>query len=230
MFFKKFDYLNSPPQLYFLEKKTNKTLFGGILFIIYFLLMLAISIFYILDYCLNDKYDIRYSLYKYNGNEKDLEIQNNEIFNNFNFNFSFKKISRKFEGKELGRNFALMGSDFKLIERNQTVNLKYNDRLFCIVYICFGNCSEDDTKDDLVYSIQINYPGYKIDHQNDKTPLEANKRNITFSKTLFFRYDQMNLFEINFEILKYKEEKGLLGLFDNWMNKKNEYTSHFKSS
>ena len=34
----------------------------------------------------------------------------------------------------------------------------------------------------------------------------------------------MNVFEINFEILKYKEEKGLLGLFDNWMNKKNEYT------
>ena len=53
MFLKKFDFLNSLPQLYFLEKKTNKTLFGGILFIIYFLLMLTISIFYILDYCLN---------------------------------------------------------------------------------------------------------------------------------------------------------------------------------
>ena len=42
MFIKNLDFLNSPPQLYFLEKNTNKTLFGGILFIIYFLLMLII--------------------------------------------------------------------------------------------------------------------------------------------------------------------------------------------
>ena len=72
--------------------------------------------------------------------------------------------------------------------------------------------------------MDINYPGYKIDHQNEKNPLETNMNDAKFKATLFFNFNIMNVFEINFEILKYKEEKGLLGLFDNWMNEKNEYT------
>ena len=223
MFLKKFDFLNSLPQLYFLEKKTNKTLFGGILFIIYFLLMLTISIFYILDYCLNDKYDIRYSLYKHYSNEKDLETHNNEVFRNFNFTFSFLKVTRNLKREELNSNFILIDSKFNEIGREETVNLTSNNKLLYVIYTCSGNCTPDDTKDDMLYLMDINYPGYKIDHQNDKIPLETNMNDAKFKTTLFFNYNIMNVFEINFEILKYKEEKGLLGLFDNWMNKKNEY-------
>ena len=64
MFLRKFDFLTSPPQMYFFQKKTNKKLFGGILFIIYFLIMLIVTIIYILNFYLNDRYDIKYSLYK----------------------------------------------------------------------------------------------------------------------------------------------------------------------
>ena len=64
MLFSKLDFLSSPPQFYFLNKRTNKTIFGGILFIIYILIIMNIFISYILDFSLNDKYDIRYSLYK----------------------------------------------------------------------------------------------------------------------------------------------------------------------
>ena len=221
MFIKKFDFLNSPPQLYFLEKKTNKTLFGGILFIIYFLLMLTISIFYILDYCLNDKYDVEYTLYKYFSNEEDLISK--EEYNNFNFTINLKRLTQEFDEEELNKHFVLMDSDFNQLERNQTFSLNTDEMIFYIVYVCFGDCTPVETNDDLSYSIQINYPGYKIDHQNETTPLEMNNNNITFTEVLFFNYDKMSMFEIDFEILKYKEEKGLLGLFEKWMNKKNEY-------
>ena len=50
MFITNLDFLNSPVQLYFFEKKTNKTLLGGILFIIYFLLMITIVTFYVINY------------------------------------------------------------------------------------------------------------------------------------------------------------------------------------
>ena len=43
----------------------------------------------------------------------------------------------------------------------------YNKLLY-VIYTCSGNCTPDDTKDDMLYLMDINYPGYKIDHQNDK--------------------------------------------------------------
>ena len=72
--------------------------------------------------------------------------------------------------------------------------------------------------------MEINYNGYKIEHQNENIPLETRNLNFTFNKILFFSLDKTDIFRINFEMIKYKEEKGLLGLFDNWMNKKNEYS------
>ena len=63
---------------------TNKTIFGGILFLIYIIIMIVITIFYILDYYLNDKYDIRYSLYK--NFQEDLNIN---VKNDLNYNFTF---------------------------------------------------------------------------------------------------------------------------------------------
>ena len=144
MFIKNLDFLNSPPQLYFFEKETNKTLFGGILFIIYFILMLTISIFYILDYCLNDKYFISYSLYKYYSNEKDLETHNKEVLRNFNFTYRFLKVSRNLKREELNSNFVLIDSNFNEIGRNETVNLTSNNKLLYVIYTCSGNCTPDD--------------------------------------------------------------------------------------
>ena len=64
MFLSKLDFLSSPPHMYILQKRTNQTIFGGILFIIFIIITMNILIVYILDFYLNDKYDIRYSLYK----------------------------------------------------------------------------------------------------------------------------------------------------------------------
>ena len=221
MFIKNLDFLNSPPQLYFLEKNTNKTLFGGILFIIYFLLMLTIFIFYLLDYCLNAKYEISYSLYKYYN---DSTSQINEILHNFQFTFDLKKTTQEFNQEELSHNFILMDSDFNILERNKSIIPISNDLTLFLTYICIGNCSLENFKDDLFYSIQIKYPGYKIEHQNEKTPLIANSSNITFDRLLTFSFNKFNIYNINFEMIKYREEKGLLGLFDNWMNKINEHS------
>ena len=72
MFIRKLDLLSSSPQMFILRHGTNKTFFGGILFIIYIIIMIIISIFYVLNYALNDKYIVRYSLYKdFSGNEEE---------------------------------------------------------------------------------------------------------------------------------------------------------------
>lgn len=53
------DFLSSSPSFYIFQKKTNKIKFGGILFLIYFIIMFFISFIYILDFALNEKIDIQ---------------------------------------------------------------------------------------------------------------------------------------------------------------------------
>ena len=57
-----FDFLIMPPQFSIFKKETNKTQFGGVLFLIYLIVMFFISLAYILDYAVNDKYEIEFSL------------------------------------------------------------------------------------------------------------------------------------------------------------------------
>ena len=45
-----FDFLIMPPQFSIFKKETNKTQFGGVLFLIYLIVMFFISLAYILDY------------------------------------------------------------------------------------------------------------------------------------------------------------------------------------
>ena len=50
------DFLNESPNFFIFQKKANQTNFGGVLFLIYIIIMILISLAYILDYELNDKY------------------------------------------------------------------------------------------------------------------------------------------------------------------------------
>ena len=59
------DFLSSSPSFSIFQKKANKIKFGGVLFLIYIIIMLFICLIYILDYILNEKYEIESSvLYK----------------------------------------------------------------------------------------------------------------------------------------------------------------------
>ena len=49
-------FLSSSPKMFIFEKEAAKTNFGGVLFLIYILVMFFISLAYIVDYAINDKY------------------------------------------------------------------------------------------------------------------------------------------------------------------------------
>jgi len=54
------DFFKLPPQYSIFQKEKNKTQFGGVLFLIYLIIMLFISLAYILDYAVNEKFEIEY--------------------------------------------------------------------------------------------------------------------------------------------------------------------------
>ena len=73
---------------------------------------------------------------------------------------------------------------------------------------------------DLTYVLNMTYPGYKINHPNNKIPLERNNDKYPFYKEFYFYFNKSTFYEVNWGLIKYREERGLLGLFDNILNKK----------
>ena len=57
------DFLSEYPRIYLFEKEVNKTHLGGILFLLYAITMLIISVSYILLFYLNDTYKIEFASY-----------------------------------------------------------------------------------------------------------------------------------------------------------------------
>ena len=56
------DFLSSSPKLFIFQKEAAKTNFGGILFCLYIIIMLSISLAYIINYAVNDKYTFEIKL------------------------------------------------------------------------------------------------------------------------------------------------------------------------
>ena len=222
MFFAIFDFLNSPPQLYYHQKRTNKTIIGGILFLLYLIIIIIIFIYYIVNYYLNDRYDISYSLHKAfsdNPNNNDLK----GIDPKFNFSINIYKINKDFESVEIYDKFLVIDYYFNIIENNTFYSKNPDDIQIYICSICSYNYSSVADEEDISYVVKFTYQGYKIEHQNKKIPLDVKNGNYTFFKELYFSLNKSTIFEVDWEIIKYKEEKGLLGLFGDWINKKNEY-------
>ena len=66
------DFLNESPNFFIFQKKANQTNFGGVLFLIYILIMILISLAYILDYELNDKYTYEsFTFYNYTADDNE---------------------------------------------------------------------------------------------------------------------------------------------------------------
>ena len=51
-----FDFFSESPNIFIFQKESNKTNFGGILFSLFTIIMFLISLAYILDYAINEKY------------------------------------------------------------------------------------------------------------------------------------------------------------------------------
>ena len=228
MFIRKLDLLSSPPQMHILKEKTNKTFFGGILFIIYIIVMIIVSIIYILDYALNDKYSIRYSLYRDFTNKEEENNKKEDLNPHLNFTLNIKKIGADFKEVNIDYELLIFDSNLDTLKKNSIISRTPSDFAFVIYDLCEENCNDKLAKlnnESIFYVLNITYSGYKIDHNNKNTPLERNNDKYTFYKELIFSLDKSSIIQINWNVIKYKEERGIFGLFDNLLNVQSEFTS-----
>jgi len=231
------DFLSESPKLFIFQKQSNKTNFGGVLFLIYIIIMLLISSTYIANYIINDKYTYE-SLTCYNHTEGSNEIEkmNNDIELNPFLNLSlyfytsedkfamFDQINQKFIEKSALDNY---GFPIYYIQN------KISDINFTIYYKCEDKqCNSlDDFIETYGYSsftgVFINYTRYEINHF-DEIPVSKKADNPeTFNETQINEKKGLEQWYFEWEVIKYQNQKSL---FDSLTKNRKEYIfGHIKN-
>ena len=245
---KKLDFLSEFPRTFIFEKKVNKTNFGGFLFLIYVIIMIIISLSYILDFYLNDKFEIEYSsINPQAGLFKRKELDANPDYNptmqfklfvsgkilNDNFKIIIFNNNEKGEIEDmiLEEHF-LFGKSLSLTFNSSVSNLKIR-----LVYFCENDesCRINEEK----YGINENTSFFftfitifpKIDGQNPEKPIFNDKNNIMFEMKLSqSSFKNYYLRTFKWKVIKYIEKKGLSRIFDKLLGRKNEYFTGYYSS
>jgi hypothetical protein len=154
------DIISNSPNLYILQKGSNKTNFGGFLFLLYLLVTLLIFIIYIIDYVQNDKYIIQSFSHFNLKTDEEIQLRNTDEL--YNQNINFKLDLRVFvQGKELylDEKFKLYDNNAgQFIERNKHFNKKITEFEIYVLYECDNfTCSEYDDFLKYVEEIDIGY-------------------------------------------------------------------------
>ena len=227
------DFFSESPKVYIFQKAVNKTKFGGFLFIIYIIIMIFISLAYILDYIYNNKYIVEFTR-EFNSTTMEGE----KSFNNIWPSELNKKISVRFnilthtmdpiEEKEIDTEFAIIFNRVP-IKQNEFVETKLSPFEIVIYYRCQDEKCQPKTKVDHYY-LAIQYNGFELYHQNDTAPPLQTNENKYFNYIVAFSFDYSYYIHLNWEIIKYEEEKGVPKLLNPFNTEKDEFISGYISS
>ena len=218
------DFLSSSPSFSIFQKKTNKIKFGGILFLIYLLIMLFICLIYILDFILNEKFDIQcLTSYRFENDLDDTEKNLNKFPDvSVDFEILLANASNMMIKTNEGEYISAM--DFPHFTKNisKIVGTKYE-----IIYQCQNkNCSD-------LYISESDYVGilhksFYIDNYNS-TPIRFYKSRWKGVGVSLKKNNLLNLF-VYWTPIIYKDLKGISRLFDRFFNFENEYRAGFIES
>ena len=231
-----FDFFSESPNIFIFQKESNKTNFGGILFSLFTIIMFLVSLAYILDYAINEKYTYEaVTFYNHTDDKAELKKMNDDKELNPLINVT---ISLKDD------NFTIL--DEKLVLHNlekdhideegysiYTFQVNASTKAQPTIFFKCGedrNCSswKEYIKENLVIyigKIIIVYPGFKI--QCDATPPIYKDNPKTIHQYLYLMEDEIKTFTFEWETIKFKDQKSL---FDTLTNKKTEYIGgHIKN-
>lgn len=215
------DFLSQSPKNFIFQKETNKTNFGGVLFLLYIIIMFFISLAYLLDYFMNDHYIIEYSQVLNTLSENKQNFTDNPETNPTRY---FGITLTDFYGKKLSNKFLLINlDDGQTIYNNSVIfKKKISDIYLGIIYNCKdSNCKR--SKEDLTYltyKMNIIDSGYSFNHQNSVPTND----NLLLRSTHTFNFNTLVGRRLLWRVVKYKEVKGISRLFDKVIGNKNEYS------
>ena len=229
------DIISSSPNLYILQKSSNKTNFGGFLFLIYLLAILLIFIIYIIDYVQNDKYIIQ-SFEHFNlKTDEEINLRNTDELYNPNINFKLD-LRAFFQDKEryLPKKFKLYDNKVgQFIERNKHFNKKITEFNIYVLYECDDfTCNDYENFLNFTEEINVTYnylrfqhDGFYLDHQNKEKPIIKTKDNgkvfgtyykLNKNKTIYIENKWRNIIYTEKKGFFQKDSRDSCGYIEKW--------------
>ena len=177
----RFDIISPSPNLYLFQKESNKTNFGGFLFLIYLVIIILVFVYYIIDYVGNEKYTIQ-SFNHFNiKTDEEIEKRNMEVKYNPNIYFKIQVNYTK------NRSTHDITNYFKLYDYNRSEfldNYMFTDYINTFDYALLFKCDDNNCsnyfdlitnlskKDIDTFDIIFNYEGFALEHQNPDRPIK----------------------------------------------------------
>ena len=212
MFLRRIDLLSGGPQVSIFNQGSNKTLFGGILSLIYLIIFLLIAIAYLADYSINDKYNVQYGIDQKERFE-NLEELSEDINLCPNIYYMFRLYNYN-NYTELSDRFVIIDTEDKIINRNKVLSNQVSKLNFGIFYKC-DNIScllNEEDKANYGYLFILQYQGFELDHQGD-VPLHKANKDYYIDSDFFFNKPALQY--LHWGIIKYSEERYFLSVLYN---------------
>ena len=230
------DFLSSSPSFSIFQKKSNKIKFGGVIFLFYIIIMAFISLLYILDYILNEKFEIESSVfYTFRRNNNYIEKKDERSLN---------KIP------EIKINFLIYLATFSLYPNNMFLKTPKGEYIKPQEYDLGGIPSINITRQlpelitedyELIYKCPTNNFSASFVSEYHLLSIIKNKFYIDnyakfpfqFSNNLIseaydsLRQNQTLYFKLKWSSIIYQDIKGISRLFDRFFDIQNEYNVGF---
>ena len=231
---RKIDFISKSPQLFIFQNEANQNNLGGVLFLIYLVILLLLTIVYLFDYLNNDKYQFNYNLitetYDNDSIENIISKKNDKLSVNLEVKFSLSKERQYTDFNS--KNFLIFDlNNQKILNPNEAYIINTSNFSLYVFYICNGtDCAirEEDKIKERSYYLNMYYKGFTLNHQDPKEPI---KRNDKYTPMYVEFLENTYIYYLNWELIEYEEEKGVFSKnFDSITGKANTfYGGQFKS-
>ena len=210
----KLDLLSIAPNNFIFKNKSNKSILGGFLTLIFIIITFIIFAYYLINFITEQNYSVEYVFYdefiSLEESDKRLEI---ERYNPY-FNFSFDLFNAE-TGVSLPEEYFLFNdTDGEIIPRQTLLHKTIFDIRMYVAYLC-NDADENCTIPNPLIFFLGNYSGFVLDHQNDSNPLY--QMDLSEGKAFIesFTAGYTMVVEYTWKLVKYKKEAGFSKLLDN---------------